>query len=181
MDRDKMMICTRKDLKNLLKENGVPVTADNKITLMFLAVENNLISKDDIFKGKFRGMRPVGRGVGRPRKEKKEKKEKIKNTPIESIEPKYERLGFIRNNPLGLRITHVETGEVIEYKSTYEATKKTGRSWYYYKNRDGGEYDGYKYEIIDLKNPSSEALNDNKDNKVVKVKKPVGRPRKESR
>ena len=164
MDRDKMMICTRKDLKNLLKENGVLVTADNKITLMFLAVENNLISKDDIFKGKFRGMRPVGRGVGRPRKEKKEK---IKNTPIE---PKYERLGLIRNNPLGLRITHVETGEVIEYKSTYEATKKTGRSWYYYKNRDGGEYDGYKYEI----------LNDDKDNKVVKVKNPVGRPRKES-
>ena len=164
MDRDKMMICTRKDLKNLLKENGVPVTADNKITLMFLAVENNLISKDDIFKGKFRGMRPAGRGVGRPRKEKKEK---IKNTPIE---PKYERLGLIRNNPLGLRITHVETGEVIEYKSTYEATKKTGRSWYYYKNRDGGEYDGYKYEI----------LNDDKDNKVVKVKNPVGRPRKES-
>ena len=164
MDRDKMIICTRKDLKNLLKENGVPVTADNKITLMFLAVENNLISKDDIFKGKFRGMRPVGRGVGRPRKEKKEK---IKNTPIE---PKYERLGLIRNNPLGLRITHVETGEVIEYKSTYEATKKTGRSWYYYKNRDGGEYDGYKYEI----------LNDDKDNKVVKVKNPVGRPRKES-
>ena len=164
MDRDKMMICTRKDLKNLLKENGVPVTADNKITLMFLAVENNLISKDDIFKGKFRGMRPVGRGVGRPRKEKKEK---IKNIPIE---PKYERLGFIRNNPLGLRMTHVETGEVIEYKSTYEATKKTGRSWYYYKNRDGGEYDGYKYEI----------LNDDKDNKVVKVKNPVGRPRKES-
>ena len=164
MDRDKMLICTRKDLKNLLKENGVLVTADNKITLMFLAVENNLISKDDIFKGKFRGMRPVGRDVGRPRKEKKEK---IKNTPIE---PKYERLGLIRNNPLGLRITHVETGEVIEYKSTYEATKKTGRSWYYYKNRDGGEYDGYKYEI----------LNDDKDNKVVKVKNPVGRPRKES-
>ena len=51
---------------------------------------------------------------------------KDKRTPIE---PKYERLGLIRNNPLGLRITHVETGEVIEYKSTYEATKKTGRSW----------------------------------------------------
>ena len=168
MDGDKIMICTRKELKNLLKENGVPVTADNKITLMFLAVEYNLISKDDIFKGKFRGMRPV--------KRISKIKEKIKNT---SIEPNYERLGFIRTNPLGLRITNVETGEVVEYKSTYEATKKTGRSWLYYKNRDGGEYDGYKYEIIDLKNPSSEALNDNKENKVVKVKKPVGRPRKQ--
>ena len=42
------MTYTRKDLKKFLKENGVPTTADNKITLMFLAVENNLISKDDI-------------------------------------------------------------------------------------------------------------------------------------
>ena len=65
-------------------------------------------------------------------------------------------------------MTHVETGEVIEYKSTYEAKKKTGRSWLYYKNRDGRVENGYKYEI----------LNDNKDSEVVKVKNSVGRPRK---
>ena len=72
-----------------------------------LAVENNLISKDAILEDS-KEVRPVGR----PRKyEKKEKK---------PIDPKYKRLGLIRNNPLGVRITNAETGEVIEYGSTYE-------------------------------------------------------------
>ena len=102
------MAYTRKYLKNLLKENGVSKTSDNVITLMMLAVENNLISKDAILENS-KEVRPVGR----PRKyEKKEKK---------PIDPKYERLGLIRNNPLGVRITNVETGEVIEYDSTYES------------------------------------------------------------
>ena len=122
------MSYTRKDFKKLLKENGVSTTADNKMTLMILALENNLISKDDICRGKYKGVRPAGRLVGRPRiHEIKEKK---------PTDPKYERLGLIRNNPLGLRMTHVETGEVIEYSSTYEAKKKTGHSWIYFENRN---------------------------------------------
>ena len=134
------MTYTRKDLKKLLKENGVPTTADNKITLMFLAVENNLISKHDILKAKYKGMRPAGRLVGRPRiHEIKEKK---------PTDPKYERLGLTRNNPLGLRMTHVETGEVIEYRSTYEAKKKTGHSWIYFEKRNGKVDNGYKFEIF---------------------------------
>ena len=64
------MVYTRKYLKNLLKENGVSKTSDNVITLMMLAVENNLISKDVILENS-KEVRPVGR----PRKyEKKEKK-----------------------------------------------------------------------------------------------------------
>ena len=77
---------TAKYLKNLLKENGVSKTSNNVIPLMMLAVENNLISKDAILENS-KEVRPVGR----PRKyEKKEKK---------PIDPKYERLGLIRNNP----------------------------------------------------------------------------------
>ena len=134
------MTYTRKVLKNLLKENNIKETANNKMALMLLAVENNLINRDTVFGSKYNGLRPVERFVGRPRiYEKKEKKH---------TENKYERLGLIRNNPLGLRMTHVETGEVIEYKSTYEAKKKTGRSWLYYENRNGGVYNGYKYEIF---------------------------------
>ena len=129
------MAYTRKYLKNLLKENGISKTADNKIALMMLALENNLISKVTLL-GKPKEARPVGR----PREyEKKEKK---------PIDPKYERLGLIRNNPLGVRITHVETGEVIEYGSTYETRKKTGHSWLYFKKRDGKIKDGYKVEIF---------------------------------
>ena len=74
------MAYTRKYLKNLLIENGVSKTSDNVITLMMLAVENNLICKDAILENS-KEVRPVGR----PRKyEKKEKK---------PIDPKYERLG----------------------------------------------------------------------------------------
>ena len=115
------MAYTRKYLKNWLKENGVSKTTDNKMALMMLAVENNLIIKDTLL-GKLKEVR----AVGRPRKyEKKEKK---------PTDPKYERLGLIRNNPLGLRMTYVETGEVIEYGSTYELKKKTGHSWIYFEN-----------------------------------------------
>ena len=132
------MAYTRKYLKNLLKENGVSITSDNVITLMMLAVENNLISKDAILEKFSKEVRPVGR----PRKyEKKEKK---------PTDPKYERLGLIRNNPLGLRITNVETGEVIEYGSTYESKKKTGHSWQYFENRDGKVDNGYKLEIFKI-------------------------------
>ena len=42
------MTYTRKYLKNLLKKKGISKTSDNVITLMMLAVENNLISKDVI-------------------------------------------------------------------------------------------------------------------------------------
>ena len=102
---------------------------------MMLAVENNLISKDAILENS-----KEVRHVGRPRKyEKKEKK---------PIDPKYERLGLIRNNPLGVRITNVETGEVIEYGSTYESKKKTGHSWQYFENRNGKVDNGYKFEIF---------------------------------
>ena len=97
---------TREYLKTLLKENGISETANNKMALMMLAFKNNLISKDAVFGSKYNGVRPVERFVGRPRiHEIKEKK---------PTDPKYERLGLIRNNPLGLRMTHVETGEVIE-------------------------------------------------------------------
>ena len=131
------MAYTRKYLKNLLKENGISKTSDNVITLMMLAVENNLISKDVILENS-KEVRPVGR----PRKyEKKEKK---------PTDPKYERLGLIRNNPLGVRITNVKTGEVIEYGSTYESKKKTGHSWIYFENRNGKVDNGYKFEIFSV-------------------------------
>ena len=134
------MSYTRKDLKNLLKENGISKTADNKMALMILALENNLIDKETIFRGKYKRVRPAGRPVGRPRiHERKEKK---------PLDPKYERLGLIRNNPLGVRMTHVETGEVIEYGSTYEAKKKTGHSWIYFEFRNGKVDNGYKFEIF---------------------------------
>ena len=51
---------TKKDLKKLLKENGISKTSNNKMSLMMLAVENNLIDKNEWIKY-VKEERPVGR------------------------------------------------------------------------------------------------------------------------
>ena len=38
---------TKKDLKKMLKENGISKTSNNKMSLMLLAVEYNLIDKNE--------------------------------------------------------------------------------------------------------------------------------------
>ena len=51
---------TKKDLKKMLKENGISKTSNNKMSLMLLAVENNLIDKNEWMKD-VKEERPVGR------------------------------------------------------------------------------------------------------------------------
>ena len=51
---------TKKDLKKLLKENGISKTSNNKMSLMMLAVENNLIDKNEWMED-VKEERPVGR------------------------------------------------------------------------------------------------------------------------
>ena len=38
---------TKKDLKKMLKENNINKTSNNKMSLILLAVENNLIDKNE--------------------------------------------------------------------------------------------------------------------------------------
>ena len=51
---------TKKDLKKLQKENGISKTSNNKMSLMMLAVENNLIDKNEWMED-VKEERPVGR------------------------------------------------------------------------------------------------------------------------
>ena len=51
---------TKKDLKKMLKENGISKTSNNKMSLMMLAVENNLIDKNEWMED-MKEERPVGR------------------------------------------------------------------------------------------------------------------------
>ena len=51
---------TKKDLKKLLKENGISKTSNNKMSLMMLAVTNNFIDKNEWIKD-VKEKRPVGR------------------------------------------------------------------------------------------------------------------------
>ena len=51
---------TKKDLKKMLKENNINKTSNNKMALMMLAVENNLIDKNEWMED-VKEERPVGR------------------------------------------------------------------------------------------------------------------------
>ena len=55
---------SKKDLKKMLKENGISKTSNNKMSLMMLVVENNLIDKNEWMED-VKEERPVGR----PRKQ----------------------------------------------------------------------------------------------------------------
>ena len=55
---------TKKDLKKMLKENGISKTSNNKMALMILAYENNLIEKNEWMED-VKEEQPVGR----PRKQ----------------------------------------------------------------------------------------------------------------
>ena len=51
---------TKKDLKKMLKEKNINKTSNNKMSLMLLAVENNLIDKNEWMED-VKEERPVGR------------------------------------------------------------------------------------------------------------------------
>ena len=130
---------TKKVLKNLLEENGITKISDCFATLMALALENNLIDKNELL-GK--AIEKVDkRPVGRPRI--KELKKEVK-----PIDPKYDRLRLIRKKPVTVRLTHVETGDVIEYNSLFKAIRETRRGWQYLESRNGKVDNGYKIEIL---------------------------------
>jgi hypothetical protein len=57
------MRLTKNYLKNLLRENGVTITSNNLLSLLMIAVENNLVSKDSLLEGA-----KECRHVGRPKR-----------------------------------------------------------------------------------------------------------------
>ena len=132
---------TKKVLKNLLEENGITKTSDCFATLMALALENNLIGKNELL-GEAKE-KADKRPVGRPRI-----KELKKEGEVKIIDPKYERLRMIRKRPVTVRLTNVKTGEVIEYNSLYKVIRETRHGWQYLESRDGKVDDGFKIEIL---------------------------------
>ena len=51
---------TKEDLKKMLRENGISKTSNNKMTLMMLAIENNLNDKNEWMEEVLE-VKPVGR------------------------------------------------------------------------------------------------------------------------
>ena len=51
---------TKEDLKKMLRENGISKTSNNKMALLMLAIENNLIDKNEWMEEVLE-VKPVGR------------------------------------------------------------------------------------------------------------------------
>ena len=140
---------TKKDLKNLLKENSVSKASNNLMTLMMIAMDNRLIDRESVMSeakeiGLEKSLKPKN-PVGRPRKnpEKCNLNEKEKST-----DPKYDRLKGIRNKPVTIKLINMETGEIKIYKSLCSAMRETKHGWRYLKACDGKVDDGFKIEIL---------------------------------
>lgn len=117
-------------LKLLKKDNNILVeskrTSDvrSAAELLLIAIDNNLIKREDIMTSD----NIVERSRGRPKTD-------------------YEYLKSIRNNPKNVKVTNVETGEVTVYNSTYKATKETKHGYDYLIQNNGKIIDGLKIEV----------------------------------
>ena len=129
-------------MKNLLEENGISKTSDRLASLIAMAMENNMIDKNALM-GDVKE-KEEKRPVGRPRK----KEVKIEMDQVKSINSKYERLRLIRKKSITVRLTNVETGEMIEYNSLYKAMRETRHGWQYLESRDGKVDNRFKIEIL---------------------------------
>ncbi|DAC81561.1 TPA_asm: hypothetical protein [Hydra adintovirus] len=126
---------TKKYLANLLKENNIKETSNKKIALVMLAIDNGLIEKES-FLSDVHVKKPRGRKRIHQIKEKKER------------DPKYYWLTKVRTNPITVKLTNLETGEVKVYKSFYEYVKKEKHSKSYLDNNNGKVKNNVKIEMI---------------------------------
>ena len=132
---------TKQALKKLLEENKINKTSDNITTLMMIALDHGLINRE-LYMSEVKEV-VAKNPVGRPRKYPKNT-----TTEVPIRDPKYDRLIRIRNNPVSVRLTNVETGEIKIYTSLYKAMNETRHSWRYLKARNGKVDEGFKIEIL---------------------------------
>lgn len=133
------MLYTKRDLLKLLADNNINATTNNLPELVVIALDKNVITRDDVFRSKVeKEKRPRGRPRKYPPKEV---------DPNKIIDPKYNRLLTIRKNPRKVTLTNVKTGDVTSYHSLYKAVKSTGLSFTYFKRNNGKIVDGMKIEM----------------------------------
>ena len=132
---------TKQALKKLLKKNKINKTSGNITTLMMIALDHGLINRE-LYMSEVKEV-AAKNPVGRPRKYPKNT-----TTEVSISDPKYDRLIRIRNNPVSVRLTNVETGEIKIYTSLYKAMNETRHSWRYLKARHGKVDEGFKIEIL---------------------------------
>src|SRR5271155_5845983 len=91
------------ELKSLMKENKITFSSNmNKPEIIIVLLDRGIISEDSV---------------------------KKQNAFVErEIDPKYEFIRSIRNNPKSVEIRDLETGEITTYPSIYKASRAIGRA-----------------------------------------------------
>ena len=129
------------ELKNMLIDVGIkPAATIDKTQLLFIAFENGLLKREELITR----MEDEGKKIGRPRKYPPKEVD-----PNKVIDPKYEYLKTIRNKSRPVRYENINTGEVREFRSIYEAAKETKRYTHFFTKNDGKIVDGcYKVTML---------------------------------
>jgi len=125
---------SKKDLMTLLKDNNITTTAKSIIELMLLALDNDILSREDVVP---------------PKKEPKRREPK---EPKPESDPKYHRLRTIRTNPKSIKLTNVDTGEVTAYGSLYKASLATKHGGGFFIRNNGKVVDGILIDVMVRKN-----------------------------
>jgi hypothetical protein len=128
---------TKKGLIKLLQENGITTTTKSIIELMLLALDNEILKREDVVPADV-DKRPRGRPRQYPQKEFDSNK---------VVDPKYYRLRTIRTNPVSVKLTNVDTGEVTSYGSLYKATTTTHHGSKFLIRNNGKVVDGMLIEV----------------------------------
>ena len=155
------MLYTKKDLVKLLEDKNITTTAKSIAQLLLIALDFGAVTREELL-AETDAEREPPKPRGRPRKYPVQESDepKVKRSrgrprkyppkevdPNKVIDPKYERLLTIRNNPRTISMTNVETGETIKYGSSYKATIATGHTLKYFDHHNGKVVDGFKIEV----------------------------------
>lgn len=131
---------TQKNLMKLLQDAGISTTAKSIAKLLIIALDNGVLKREDILGPEKE--KPEKKPRGRPRKypPKEVDLDKI-------VDPKYHRLRTIRTNPISVKLTNVDTGEVTSYSSLYKASSATHHACNFFTRNNGKVIDGRMIEV----------------------------------
>jgi hypothetical protein len=112
------------ELKSLMKQHKVKGSSYmNKPEIIAALLDRGIISEDSV---------------------------KKQDAPVKrEIDPKYEFIRSIRNNPKSVEIRDLETGDITTYSSIYKASRAIGRASKLITSNNGNVWkDRYKISII---------------------------------
>ncbi len=135
---------TRKQLQTLLIDNNITTTAKSIIGLMLIALDNNILKREDVVEPpkEPKTSKEPPKPRGRPRKYPPKEVD-----PNKVVDPKYYRLRTIRNNPSSIKLTNVATGEATTYGSFYKAARATHHGCGFFVRHNGKVVDGVLIEV----------------------------------